>query len=106
MCPSGTKSFVPERTKPPVFPGLAATSTPAASQRALSSRRASVARASPAAIRGSHACLLGVEPAWRTASPPRSTVEKNGPGMTARPISSSTTVRSTRPRPTPPCASG
>ena len=46
------------------------------------------------------------EPASRIASPPRSTVEKNGPGMTARPISSSTTVRSTSPRPIPPSASG
>ena len=106
MCPSGTKSFVPERTKPPAFPGLAATSTPAASQRALSSRSASVARALPEAMRGSQAFFWASEPAWRTASPPRSTVEKNGPGMTARPISSRTTVRSTSPSPTPPWVSG
>jgi len=34
------------------------------------------------------------------------TVEKNGPGITQRPISSISTVRSTKPRPVPPNSSG
>jgi hypothetical protein len=74
--PSGTKSLVPERTKPPSLPGLAPSSTPAASQRALSSVRASVARASPPVIFGSQVSFWAAEPASRTARPPRSTVEK------------------------------
>ena len=79
--------------------------TPAASQRALGSVHASVALASPPAIRLSHVSFCAAEPASRIARPP-SSVERNGPGMTARPISSISTVRSTKPSPVPPYSSG
>ena len=61
-----------------------------------------LARTSPVAIRGSHSAFWAAEPASRSAPPPSSTVEKYGPGMTTRPISSRITVRSTDPSPTPP----
>src|SRR2546426_619720 len=53
VCASTTKSFVPDRTNPPLLPRAVAV-TPAASQRAFGSVHASAAFASPAAIRGSH----------------------------------------------------
>ncbi len=46
------------------------------------------------------------EPASAIAAPPSNTVDKNGPGMTRRPISSISTTRSTSPSPLPPSASG
>ena len=104
-CASGTKSFVPLSTKPP-FSSFAVQVTPAASQRALGSVQASVALAWPAAMLVSHSFFCAAEPASRIARPPSSTVEKNGPGITTRPISSINTVRSTKPSPEPPCSSG
>src|SRR2546428_585510 len=59
----------------------------------------------PGGGRGSHCFFCSAEPASRMARPPRS-VARNGPGMTTRPISSMSTVRSTKPRPTPPYSSG
>ena len=102
---SGTNSLVPESTNPPSA-ARAVVVTPAASQRALGSVHASVAFASPVAILVSHSSFCAAEPASRMASPPRIVVEKNGPGMTTRPISSISTVRSTKPSPAPPYCSG
>ena len=99
-CASGTNSFVPDSVKPPPL-ALAVVVTPAASQRAFGSVHASVTRASPPAIFVSHSFFCASEPASRMARPP-SSVEKNGPGITARPISSMSTVRSTKPSPAPP----
>ena len=108
VCPSGTNSLR-ARTGRSCRPsrGLAATSTPAGvpagalleegERRRGPRRRRSAGARPPSGPRS---------PPGGSSSPPRSTVEKNGPGMTARPISSRTTVRSTSPRPTPPCASG
>src|SRR2546430_1413173 len=105
VCASSTKSFVPVRTTPPL-PSRAVAVTPAASQRAFGSVHASAAFASPAAIPGSHSFFFPTEPASRIARPPRRTVETNGPGITQRPISSISTVRSTKPRAVPPYSSG
>src|SRR6266571_4498161 len=104
-CASGTKSFTPESVKPEP-PAFAFTVTPPASQRAFGSAHASVAFAWPWLIFGSHVFFCSAEPASKMASPPRRTVAKYGPGMTARPISSISTVRSTKPSPLPPCSSG
>ncbi len=79
---------------------------PAASQRNAGSVQASAAFLSPAATRGSHSRRCAGEPASAIAAPPSSTVDKNGPGMTRRPISSINTTRSTSPSPLPPSASG
>ncbi len=104
-CASSTKSFVPLRTQPPGA-GLAVVVTPAASHRPLGSVQASAVLARPAAILGSHASFWAEEPASRMVRPPRRTVDTNGPGITARPISSIKTVRSTKPRPAAPVRLG
>ena len=101
---SWTKSLVPSNVKP--APLAAAWSVmPRAPSSAEGSIQASVARASPEEIFGSHAFFWASVPASRMARPPSSTVEKNGPGTTERPISSISTTRSTKPSPMPPCSS-
>ncbi len=93
------------RVWPPLF-AVAGSVMPRAPRSAVGSIHASVARASPEASLGSHAFFCASVPASSMASPPRSTVEKKGPGTTARPISSIRTTRSTMPSPIPPCSSG
>src|SRR5215469_10317991 len=78
---------------------------PSASQRPDGSRCASVTFRSPAASFGRYAWRRASLP-WSSATPPSTTVEKNGPGRTTRPISSSTTTRSTKSSPAPPYCSG
>ena len=53
---------------------------PAASQRAFGSVQASVALASPAAMRGSHSARCAAEPASAIAAPPSSTRRRIGAG--------------------------
>ena len=103
-CASSTNSLVPLSVNLPPA-SRAVTATAAASQRAFGSVKASAALASPPAIFVSHSFFCAAEPASRIVRPP-SSVEKNGPGMTARPISSISTVRSTKPSPVPPNSSG
>src|SRR5262245_61692518 len=101
---SGTNSFVPESTQP--LPSLRASSwMPSASQRPDGSRCARVTFRSPVASFGRYAWRRASLP-WSSATPPSTTVEKNGPGRTTRPISSSTTTRSTKSSPAPPYCSG
>ena len=102
---SCTKSLVPESVYLPPF-STAVSVTPAGPSCALGSIQASATRLSPAAIFGSHSFFWASLPASRMASPPSSTVEKYGPGATARPISSMSTTRSTSPSPMPSYASG
>src|SRR5262249_38757186 len=78
---------------------------PSASQRPDGSRWARVTFRSPVASLGRYACRMASPPS-SSATPPRPTVEKNGPGSTPRPISSSTTTRSTKSSPAPPYCSG
>ena len=70
------------------------------------SNSASVPIASPDAIAGSHFCFCASEPASTIASAARYTVEENGTGASARPISSAITHSSRCPAPAPPYSSG
>ena len=104
-CAHGTKRFTPERIQP--LPDLVALAVvEAGSQSRCSSSSAAVIRARPEAMAGSHLSFCSAEPPSMSPSPPRTTVEKKGPGYAARPISSSTMASSTRPSPAPPCSSG
>ena len=105
MWASCTKSLVPESVYRPPF-STAVSVTPAGPSCALGSIQASATRLSPAAIFGSHSFFCPSLPASRMARPPSSTVEKYGPGATARPISSMSTTRSTSPSPMPSYDSG
>src|SRR3954451_511907 len=67
----------------------------------LPSNSASVPIASPAAIFGSHFCFCASLPASIKASAARYTVEENGTGASARPISSAMTQSSRLPAPAP-----
>src|SRR5215471_2987194 len=72
----------------------------------IGSVHASAAFALPVVILGSHSPRCSFVPASAIAAPPSKTVERNGPGITARPISSISTTRSTTPSPLPPTSSG
>ena len=76
--------------------------TPSASHRALSSSSATVARSRPSHIGFSLLCSCGMH---FNSAPARNTVEKYGPGSSARPISSAAIAISTRPSPMPPSRS-
>ena len=81
---------------------------PSASQRPNGS---SCARVTPQLARGelrAGSCCFcaALPPSSERHAAERSTVEKNGPGSTTRPISSSTTTMSTKLRPAPPYSSG
>jgi hypothetical protein len=104
VCASGTNSFSPwsSQASPLRRAGIR---TPPASQRPLSSTSATVACAEPFAIDGSSRAAWAASPLAATVIPARPTEDTKGEGIRWRPISSSTTVRSTRPSPSPPCAS-
>src|ERR1700729_2356799 len=72
----------------------------------LPSKSASVPIASPAAINGNHLRFCASLPASRIVSAARYTVDENGTGASARPISSATTQSSRWPAPAPPNSSG
>src|SRR6202453_2578931 len=73
---------------------------------ALFSSKASVDLASPRQSADRYLCFCSPLPAWSSRLPARSTVLVNGPGTTARPISSNTAHISTMPRPAPSYFSG
>src|SRR5207248_1251118 len=82
-CAHGTKRFTPERIQP--LPDLVALAVvEAGSQSRCSSSSAAVIRARPEAMAGSHLSFCSAEPPSMSPSPPRTTVEKKGPGYAAR----------------------
>src|SRR5690606_16608108 len=103
--PSGTKSLRPVSRHPP-GPRSAVSRIPSSSQRPDSSTSASVATVSPATIPGSRSLHASRSPEASSAVVASTTVEKNGPHSTARPISSRTAPSSTMPKPPPPYSSG
>src|SRR5580704_928628 len=101
MAPSGTGFLTPLRL-PPEADSLIASGDGLP----LPSNSASVPIALPPAIAGSHFCFCASLPASRIASAARYTVEENGTGASARPISSAITQSSRCPAPAPPNSSG
>ena len=101
MAPSGTGFLVP-LSVPPEAASLIA----CGDGLPLPSNSASVPIASPEAIFGSHFCFCASLPASSSASAARYTVEENGTGAFARPISSAITQSSRWPAPAPPNSSG
>src|SRR5207248_2258438 len=92
---SGTNSAVPDSRSP-----SARTAKPSASNRPSAPAHASVAADFPATTDSSSS---GASDSAGSAS---TTVEKNGPGYTARPSSSITTISSRKLIPAPPASSG
>jgi hypothetical protein len=97
IAPSGTGFFTPLR-----LPPTAESWMPCGDGLPLPSNSASVPIASPLAILGSHFCFCASLPASRIASAARYTVDENGTGASARPISSAITQSSRWPAPAPP----
>src|ERR1022692_2182328 len=101
---SGTNIFRPLSAKPASV-GCALSCTAPGSQLAEASSSASVACASPSEMRERYFRFWAGLPAASMATPASRTVERYGPGSRARPISSSATAISTKPRPRPPYSS-
>ena len=101
MAPSGTGFLTPVSVPPDAVSLIAC-----GDGLPLPSNSASVPIASPDAIFGSHFCFCASLPASIKASAARYTVEENGTGASARPISSAITQSSRCPAPAPPNSSG
>src|ERR1700691_4335649 len=104
MPASGTNIFRPFSAKPASV-GCAMSCTASGSQLGEPASKASVACASPVAMRERYLRFCARLPAAAIAPPASSTVERYGPGSSARPISSSATAISTKPKPGPPYSS-
>ena len=101
----GTTIFVPWMTRSSPS-AVAATAIPSASSVRPGSCQASVAMASPVAMRGSQAPCRSSDPA-RASSPPATTeLASSGVGTSVRPSSSNTTIDSSAVMPEPPCSTG
>ena len=79
---------------------------PLSSHLPLGSVKASVAIVSPEAMPGRCSFLAASSPAWSSVLVASTAEEKYGAHSSARPISSSTTVSSTKVKPWPPNSSG
>ena len=98
---SSTNSFSPVS-----FPPATDTCASAGFQLALASSIATVARASPRQMGARYFFFWPEEATASSTAPASTTLEKNGPGRSARPASSISRTSSTLPRPTPPYSSG
>ena len=103
--PSSTNIFVPLMVHPsPDW--VAVASMPASSHLPFGSVKASVAIVSPDAMPGRCSFLAASSPAWSRVVVASTADEKYGAHRSARPISSRTTVSSTKVKPWPPNSSG